>query len=119
MSPIETLFSLITAFFLSWQVKTLLGLIILDVLLGVASALRRHRFDLALLAEFYKSGVLPYIIGYLAFYVTVGFVIPPETLGDLGVPINQATVTLAWATLAGTLVKSIAFNFREMYRGEL
>ena len=118
MSPIETLFNLIPAFLLSWQVKTLLGLIVLDVLLGVASALRRGRFDWALLATFYVRSVVPYLIGYLAFYVTVGFVIPPEILGDLGGPVNQAVITLAWAAITGTLVQSIAFNFREMYQGQ-
>jgi hypothetical protein len=116
LSP-EYLLSLIVAFFVSWQVRTLAGLIVLDLLLGVASALRRGTFDWASLAFFYKSNVVPYIIGYLAFYLVINFLIPPDSLGDLGEVVNQGTVTLAWATLVSTLLKSIGNNAGEMYQG--
>lgn len=112
----DYLLSLIVAFFTSWQAKTLLGLIVLDLLLGVASALRRGAFDLGKLAEFYKSSVLPYIIGYLAFYVAIGTIIPSDSLGNIGEPVNEAAVTLAWATLALTLASSIRANFAELYQ---
>lgn len=113
---INQLFGLLIAFLTSWQLKTLLGLIIVDVALGVASALRRNVFDWARLADFYKTAVLPYVIGYLAFYVAIGFLIPPESLGQLGEPVNQATVTLAWGALVANLIKSILGNFRELYQ---
>jgi hypothetical protein len=112
----DYLLSLIVAFFTSWQVKALAGLIVLDLVLGVASALRRGEFDLGKLAEFYRSSVLPYMLGYLAFFVAVGYIIPPDSLGDIGEPVNEAAVTLAWLTLVGTLVKSIASNFAELYQ---
>ena len=46
MFDVDFLLSLIVAFFASWQVKTLLGLILIDVVLGVAAALREGVFDL-------------------------------------------------------------------------
>jgi len=112
----DYLLGLIVAFFTSWQVKTLVGLILLDVLLGVASSLRQGVFDFSKLAQFYASNVLPYVVGYLAFYVAVSYIIPPESLGELGEPINLATVTLAWGVLVATLVKSIAGNFAKLYQ---
>jgi hypothetical protein len=111
----DALLSLITAFFLSWQVKTLGGLIVLDVLLGIASALRRGVFDWAQLANFYRTMVMPYIIGYLALWLAVGFIIPPEALGP-GLDFNEAAVTTAWAVLVATLGSSIAGNFTGLYR---
>lgn len=115
---VQYLLGLVVAFLTSWQVKTLLGLIVLDVLLGVATSLKQRVFDFSKLAQFYASNVLPYIVGYLAFYVTVGFVIPPESLGDLGTPVNEATVTLAWGVLVATLLKSIMGNFQGLYQSE-
>jgi len=113
----QYLLDLIVAFFVSWQVKTLIGLILLDVVLGVAAALRSGVFDWKRLGQFYSSNVLPYVLGFLAFYVAVGYIIPPESLGNLGEPINEATVTLAWGVLVATLVGSILGNFNILYKG--
>ena len=112
---VNQLFAILLAFLTSWQLKTLLGLIVADVLFGVASALRRGVFDWGKLANFYKTDVLPYILGYLALYVSVGFIIPPDS--GVGEPFNQGAVTLAWLVLVGSLIKSIVSNFGELYRG--
>jgi hypothetical protein len=114
----QYLITLISDFFNAWQVKTTIGLISIDVVLGLAAALRAGRFDFGKLAVFYKSNVLPYVLGYLVFYVAVGYIIPPGSLGELGVPVNAATVTLAWSALAGTLLKSILGNFNLLYKAE-
>ena len=114
---INQLFALLIAFLTSWQLKAIVGLILIDLLLGIASALKRKAFDWVKLADFYKSSVLPYVIGYLALYVAIGFIIPPESLGQLGEPVDEGAVTLAWATLTLTLLKSILDNFNELYRG--
>lgn len=112
----DYLLSLVIAFITSWQLKTLIGLIVLDLVLGVAAALRTGTFEFGKLGNFYKTNVIPYVLGYLAFYVVVSYVIPVEALGDLGEPINEAAVTLAWATLVGSLVSSIAKNFTALYK---
>ena len=118
MFDVDYLLSLVVAFFMSWQVKTMAGLIILDVVLGVAASLRVGEFDWRRLGQFYGSNVLPYVLGYLAFYVVVGYIIPPESLGDLGEPVNEATVTLAWGVLVATLMGSILGNFNKLYKAE-
>jgi len=115
---LQYLLSLVTGFFQAWQTQTLIGLILIDVVLGLAAALRAGRFEFAKLAEFYKSNVLPYVLGYLVFYVAIGYIIPPESLGDLGEPVNEAAVILAWVTLVGTLLKSILGNFNLLYKAE-
>lgn len=114
----DALLALLIAFLTSWQVKTLVGLIVLDLLLGVAAALRTNTFDFGKLADFYKTNVIPYILGYLAFYVVISYVIPADSLGDIGEPVNEAAVTLAWATLVASLVNSIAKNFAALYKSE-
>jgi hypothetical protein len=114
----DVLLALLIAFFTSWQVKVLVGLIVLDLLLGVASALKAGVFELGKLANFYKTNIIPYVLGYLALYIVINYIIPPESLGDLGEPINEVAVLLAWATLVGSLVSSISKNFTALYKSE-
>jgi hypothetical protein len=110
---------LIAAFFASWQAQTLLGLIFLDVVLGIACAIRQGAFDWAKVANFYRSMVIPYILGYLALYVAIGFVIPPEAGEDLGGFVNQAAVTAAWVVLVANLAGSISKSFKALYHAEV
>jgi hypothetical protein len=116
ISQVNYLFALLIAFVTSWQVKTLLGLILIDLGFGVASALQRKKFEWGKLADFYQTNVMPYILGYLVLYVCVGFLIPSESLGGIGEPVSTAAVTLAWGTLVIKLVKSIQGNFGELYQ---
>lgn len=109
--------AMLAAFFLSWQFKTIAGLILADFGLGVAKALRVGDFEWTKLAAFYRSNVMPYVLGYMVLYGAVQFVIPAEAMDGLGETINQATVTLAWGALVGTLLASIGDNIKILYQG--
>ena len=114
------LLGLIAAFFDSLQVKTLLGLIILDFILGIAAALRSGVFDWKKLGDFYKTNVLPYLLGYLGFWLVIGFIIPPESLAELGNPFDGVSgwdlvLVLSWCVLVATLLGSFAANFKKLY----
>lgn len=111
----DYLLTLLVAFFTSWQVKVLGGLIVLDLALALAGALRTSAFDLVKLADFYKVLVLPYVLGYLAVYLVIGFIIPADSLGDLGEPVSQGAVTLAWSTLVLSLLGRIKDNWAVLY----
>lgn len=102
--------ALLLAFFLSWQVRTLLGLIVLDVLSGLASAIKRGAFRWKVLANFYGTNVVPYLLGYLAAYVSIKVILPP----DNGI-LSDSLVTVAWGALTGTLLNSIYSNLSELY----
>jgi hypothetical protein len=102
--------ALILAFFVSWQVRTLLGLIVLDVLMGVASAIKRGVFSWKVLANFYATNIVPYLLGYLAAYLSINLIMPR----DNGL-LTDGLVTLAWGALTGTLLNSIYSNLAELY----
>lgn len=108
------LFSLIVLFFAAWQTKTIVGLILLDVLLGIACAFRTGGFQWARVAEFYRTMVIPYVIGYLALFVAIGYIIPPNVEGLEF--LNQALVTAAWLALLGALLGSIKQNAEMLYK---
>jgi len=105
----------------SWQVKTVAGLVLIDVVLGVAAAIRAGIFDWQKLADFYLTNVLPYILGYAVFFVAVNFVIPPEGFAafppEVAEWVNEAVVDLALATLLVKLGLSIADSARVLYGG--
>jgi hypothetical protein len=109
------LLALVTAFFVSWQVRMLGALILADVVFGLGVALRTNTFDLKKLGNFYKSMVLPYVLGYLVLYIIVGFILPPDGQGGPIDLLNQASVTLAWGALVGTLLGSLRENWNSLY----
>lgn len=102
--------AMIAAFFASWQVRTLLGLIVLDLILGVAKAVRIGNFDWRKLADFYRSAVVPYLIGYGGLYLVIGFIVPPTA--NL---LSDGLVTLAWGTLVASLLAAIRDKLTYLY----
>ena len=109
----EYLVSLVYAFFHDPRVLTLLGLIVLDVLLGVAVAVRTETFDWRRLATFYRTMVGPYLLGYLGFYLCAK-IMTAELLGPAGYLVGEGMTTLAWLTLVGTLAASVIDNARSL-----
>lgn len=107
--------SLIMAFFASWQVKVLLGLILLDTVFAIAVSLKTNQFDWAKLADFYRVMVMPYLLGYLALYIAINFILPIDNLGEIGDYINVGMVTLAWGVLIASLGGRIKSNFALLY----
>lgn len=105
--------NLVIAFFATWQVRVLLGLILLDIALGIAAAFRTNTFDFVALAEFYRKMILPYVIGYGALFVAIKLIIPP----DFGM-LSETLITVAWGALVASLLRSIQTNLKEIYTKE-
>jgi len=95
------------------RVGTVGGLILLDVVLGIAAAIRRGEFKWAEVARFYKTMIVPYLMGYLAFWL-VAKVTTAELLGPAGWLVGEGAVTLTWAALVGALVASVVKNAKEL-----
>jgi ABC-type sugar transport system permease subunit len=93
----------------------LLGLIVLDVLLGVALAIRMKVFKFDRLAEFYTTMVIPYLIGWLAISLLVKLIVDPSILGGYGYLLSDSVVGLAWTAVVLSLGKSIYDNAAELY----
>ncbi len=88
------------------RTRALFAFIIADIVTGVIASLRTNTFDMRRLAGFYRSSVLPYILGYFLIYLLTLF-----GMGELLGPVMSeiaATVGVGPAVL--TLVASIAIN---------
>ena len=88
------------------HVQTILGLILLDVALGIAEAIKLKKFDLYFVADFYQSMVLPYLVAFAALS-GVTKIVSIEALGPWGYLVGDGLMSLAWLAIVGNIGKSI------------
>ena len=96
---------------------TIIGLIFLDVTLAIARAVRQNEFDLGYLPEFYKTNVLPFIIGYIGIVGAARFVdvsLLPEQFGGV---FSEVTTWLGFGTIAAALLRSASLNAKSLITG--
>ena len=97
------------------QILTLVGLILLQVALAVALALKLGKFELKKLADFYRSMVLPYLIGWIGF-VAAGRLLAAELLGpEYSLLASDSVTWLAWLAIVISLGGRIYETARELY----
>lgn len=105
---------LVLDFFADARVRAIVALIALDVLLGIAAALKSGEFDWQKIARFYQSNVVPYVLGYLAFYLAAKVIIDPTVLGDWADIVGESAITVAWAAILASLGNSILGHIKKL-----
>ena len=96
------------------KVRTIAGLILLDVVLGIAEAIKLDVFDWKRVGEFYQTMVLPMLLGFTA----VTFLTPllvGELLGEYSKLLGDGLVTIAWIALVAQLGTSILRHARSLW----
>jgi hypothetical protein len=96
------------------SVATIIGLIFLDVVLGMAAALRTGQFQWDAMSRFYRTQVVPGLIGYVALSAAMLWV-APDLLGEASDLVTGAAITLAWGAVVSDLVTSIRGSFLTIY----
>lgn len=100
-------------FFADARVLTVIGLIIGEVILAVAVAIKKKEFDPRRIAEFYRTMVIPYVLGYLAFYLAGKF-ITVALIEPYDVIVGEGGIWLAWIVLVYNLVADIFAKARAL-----
>lgn len=95
------LFELIEQFMSSARFYPILGLIGMDLVLGVSVAIKEGEFEWEKLGRFYQTSVLPYILAYLGIFIALQFV--PESVGFIADGLD----VLVFAAIISRLVSSI------------
>lgn len=100
-------------FFADARVQTVAGLIILEVFLAVGAALKKKQFEWRRLADFYGTMVIPYVLGFLGFFlagkfITLSLLAPYDTI------VGEGAIWLAWITLAFNLLADIFIKAKEL-----
>lgn len=92
----------------------LIGLIGLDILIGIALAIKINRFEWKKVAAFYRTNVIPYLIGWLGFAMITRLA-APEVFGEWGFIFGDGVIIAAWLAVVATLAGSIIKNAKELY----
>jgi hypothetical protein len=89
------------------RLLALAALIALDLLLGVAAALRCGTFQWREVGRFYKTQVIPVFLGYFALRLTLPR-LSSEILGSAGGWLSESLSWLFWSAGIGSLLSSIS-----------
>ncbi len=107
-----TINHLISTFAHDDQTKTVLVLIVLDLVLGVCAAVKLGTFALSYIANFARNDVLAKVIPFFAVY-SAGLVAPNVSVG-----IDQANLAnlsdLLFVAVAGALVGSLVSSLSDL-----
>lgn len=95
------------------RLQTLLALIFIDVVLGIAAALATGSFQWEEVGRFYSSTVLPIFMGYAAISLAVPF-ISTSLLGPDGAWLSEGATTLFWGAGIVRLLASILASVKKM-----
>ena len=115
----DTVMAIVLAFFQDPRVLTILGLIVLDFVLGVAVALRTNTWAWKKVANFYQTNVLPFILGYLAFYVAANLIPDFELLGEWSYLVGEGALLIAWGAILASLGSDIVSHIRALGLGAI
>lgn len=96
-------------------VASLVGLIILEVVTGIGAALKRGVFDWQKVANFYRTSVMPGLVGWLGLVVST-YLVVPGLFGDaVGGVVSPAVALSGLLAVVATLVASIRGNLAELF----
>ena len=102
---------LLTSIVTDWRVKTILALIVVDVIMGIAAAIKQRMFQWEAVGNFYLTMILPYLLGYAALFGASKLLLG-EWLGPYGFIVSEGVVSMAWLAIIASLVGSIVRNGR-------
>lgn len=105
--------SVLMAFGEDGKTRAILTAIILDVTTGVIAALRTNTFDAARVAQFYRSNVVPYVLGYLVYWLIVFLGFAEYASAD----VLAGVASLGFGAILTTLTASAIDNIRRAYTG--
>ena len=102
---------LINAFFADARVQAVFWLCIFEVGTAVIAAIKLGIFDIHRLANFWRSRVVPYMLGCLLLYAVTRN-LPTGVLGPYAVFVDEGLFSVAWLTLIYTLLADAWVHLR-------
>jgi len=95
------------------QLVTLFGLILADLLLGAAVAVRAGVFEWRKLADFYRVQVAPVLIGWLGVTLSL-YLVTPALLGEAAGGINALVANALWGSAVASVGASALQSLSEL-----
>ena len=99
------------------RLRTLLALIALDIVMGIAASIKRGSFAWDEVARFYRTSVVPIFLGYGALLIALPY-ITDDLLGEGGQWLTTAALFAFWAFGVANLLASIGKSVEVLIGGE-
>lgn len=109
----DKIIELIGQFFADPKVRTVIGLVMADILTGIGGAVRRGDFQWRKLLQFYRTNVAPYVFIYAGIYVGVQLA-APALLGEYADLVSEATLTTVFGIIVYNLAMSIGVTLESV-----
>ncbi len=103
----DRIIELIGQFFADPLVRTVLGLVAAEVLVGIGGAIHKGEFQWRKLLQFYRTNVVPYVFIYCGIYIGVQLA-APSLLGEYADLMSKVTLDTVFGIIVYNLVMSIA-----------
>jgi len=123
VAPNYDIGQVILGILISYQIPTLLGLMIIDWLTGILAGLRKGQIQLPALADFYLTNIIPYLGGYIIFATALRY-LPltgleqfPVGGTDLARLFESLGTNLGFGVIVVAVGTSIFRNTSEIYTG--
>jgi len=100
-----TVLGAVDQFMSSARFYSILGLIGLDLVLGLAAAIKNGEFDFKELGRFYQTNVVPYLLSYLGVFVALQYV--PESVGFIADGLDVTAFGAIVTRLVGSCLKNL------------
>lgn len=95
------------------QVLTLLGLIVANLITGIAVSVKAGKFDIAKIADFYRVRVLPGLLGWLGVTAAL-YLVNQDLLGEFSATLNATVANGLWLTVIGSVGASVYENVKAL-----
>lgn len=92
------------------KTRVIVAAIVVDVVLGIAAAMRIGTFDMQQVAKFHSSNVLPYVVAYLLLWSLQVF----GLAGALPLVLSDSIASISFGTIVTTLTGSIFNNIERL-----
>jgi len=106
MMDFQNVLGYVLAFFQDGRVGTIGGLILIDVVFGIAKSIKVGQFEWKKVGQFYQTNVLPYVLGYLALFIGAKF-ISADWVGPAQWLVADGAIWAVWAAIVVSLAASI------------
>ena len=99
------------------HVATIIGLIFLDLAIAVAAAVRSGTFDWRAIAAFYRSNVVPFIIGYLGLLGAMEFVSLDLLPAEIQEALPLITAWIGFGAIVAQIFASVKLGVEALVAG--
>ena len=110
----QKILDLVFVFFRDGRVLAILALVLMDLGTGIAAAIKTKKFEWDRVGDFYRTAVVPNMLGYLTFYLAGKVVGGSNVLGPASFLLSESVLWIVWVALITPFLAAIVANAQKL-----